>query len=822
MHAGPHAVRYHLDLESARLIHIASPAVAPTADTGSPSVRYSPGFRDSVLCLTKDEQHRVNHAVMRYLEDPWLPGLRLKKLRGKSPAGQLWSMRASEELRILLRRNGSAADLVHAGHHDAVLLKAALIEPMEAAPRVPEPEDSTVASDQDVKPVPTKHHDRPPALQEPDLPAIPPGATQQPLLWMWSVDNLRGYLDVRRGASAARNQDDQFPPVSAAQAAVLVGVTEDDAEDKLLDGWPGDANAPARAQLLDVLVDLSEMTPEDWREAQLTADETAAVERFARDITEKGAAAALSVELDAEELRQLASAPIEDWMLFLHPDQREIVERSFAGPARVSGSAGTGKTTVALHRAAWIARHRPEADMFGSEPLPILFTTYVKSLVPVLETLYERLPGSTRDAVRFTNIDLLAAQMCEEAGDLRDWNRVQNENTFRLAKREIVRPGTPLHELGCSDGYLQEEIRRVIIGRGIDDLDSYLGIDRIGREMPFRPAVREQVWELRVAWRDLMDAKGLEHFEDRMRRARDYARALPEPRYCTVIVDEAQDLTQTGLELICALVARRIPTTQGLPRHELGADSVLIAGDVAQRVYPGGYTLLAAGVDVRGRSHNLGRNYRNTRKIIEAAIACAGSFAVADLEAEQGRDLSPRRSDAARETETDGVPPRLVITADKSAERRWVAAEIARLREANPEDLALSDFGVFAARNEDVDAAVSVLSGSRLLTQNLKDSALGNGDAKDGGVKVGTLDRAKGLEFKVVFLLGVSHGAWPFTAKGVSSPAERADAEALAASKLFVGMTRARDALYVLCSEKPHSLIDAGRDHFETIRIPAA
>ncbi|WP_420437795.1 3'-5' exonuclease [Candidatus Poriferisodalis sp.] len=168
------------------------------------------------------------------------------------------------------------------------------------------------------------------------------------------------------------------------------------------------------------------------------------------------------------------------------------------------------------------------------------------------------------------------------------------------------------------------------------------------------------------------------------------------------------------------------------------------------------------------------------------------------------------------------MPPRLVITADKSAERRWVAAEIARLREANPEDLALSDFGVFAARNEEVDAAVSVLSGSRLLTQNLKDSVFGNGDAKDDGIKVGTLDRAKGLEFKVVFLLGVSHGAWPFTAKGVSNAAERTDAEALAASKLFVGMTRARDALYVLCSEKPHSLIDAGRDHFETIRIPAA
>ncbi|WP_419917110.1 3'-5' exonuclease [Candidatus Poriferisodalis sp.] len=793
--------------------------MTPSSADASPSVRYSPGFRDSVLCLTKPEQNQVNAAVMLYLENPALPGLKLKKLRGKSPAGQLWSMRASQELRILLRRNGLVADLVHAGHHDEALLKAALIGPAEPAPPVPEPEAPT-AADGDLKQAATRRHDKPTASHEPDPLATPTEAKEQPLLWMWPVDALRDYLDAHRRASAGGNQNDHIPVVSAAQAVMLVRATEDDAEDVLLAGWPGDANAPVRARLLDLLVDLSELPPQEWREAQLTADETAAVERFARDITEKGAAAALSVELGTEGLRQLATAPIEAWMLFLHPDQREIVERSFAGPARVSGSAGTGKTTAALHRAAWLARHPPEADMFGAEPLPILFTTYVKTLVPVLEALYGRLPGSVSGAVTFTNIDLAAAELCEEAGDLRSWNGVQNENAFALAKKEIVKPGTPLHELGCSDDYLREEIQRVIIGRGIDDLDSYLGIDRIGREMPFRPAVREQVWELRLAWRDLMDAKGLEHFEDRIRRARDYARSLAEPRYRTVIVDEAQDLTQTGLELLCALVARRIPTPQGPSRQELGPDSVLIAGDVAQRVYPGGYTLLSAGVDVRGRSHNLGRNYRNTRRIIEAAIACAGSFTVADLEAEQPSGSSPRRSDAARETDTDGVPPRLVIAADKSGERRWVAAEIARLRGADTGGLALGDFGVFAARNDDVEAAVKVLESSGLPVRNLKEPTPGNGDIEEGSVKVGTLDRAKGLEFKVVFLLGISHGAWPFTAKKGLRSGERADAEALAASKLFVGMTRARDALYVLCSEKPHALIDSGRVHFETIRVP--
>ncbi|WP_419554919.1 hypothetical protein [Candidatus Poriferisodalis sp.] len=107
-----------------------------------------------------------------------------------------------------------------------------------------------------------------------------------------------------------------------------------------------------RLSLLELLFELHDVHPDPWRRDQLTAAEQAAVEQFARDITERGAAAALSITLNADEVKRLAEAPIEDWMIFLHPSQRDIVERDFTGPARVSGSAGTGKTTVALHRAA--------------------------------------------------------------------------------------------------------------------------------------------------------------------------------------------------------------------------------------------------------------------------------------------------------------------------------------------------------------------------------------------------------------------------------------------------------------------------------------
>ena len=57
---------------------------------------------------------------------------------------------------------------------------------------------------------------------------------------------------------------------------------------------------------------------------------------------------------NVEELAAALEYPWERWTVFLHPDQRGIVERNYNGAARVSGSAGTGKTVVALHRVAYL------------------------------------------------------------------------------------------------------------------------------------------------------------------------------------------------------------------------------------------------------------------------------------------------------------------------------------------------------------------------------------------------------------------------------------------------------------------------------------
>ena len=76
----------------------------------------------------------------------------------------------------------------------------------------------------------------------------------------------------------------------------------------------------------------------------------------------------------------------EKWTVFLHPAQRQLVEREYSGPARVSGSAGTGKTIVALHRAVHLARAHPESR--------VLLATFSDALATALRTRLRRLIGN--------------------------------------------------------------------------------------------------------------------------------------------------------------------------------------------------------------------------------------------------------------------------------------------------------------------------------------------------------------------------------------------------------------------------------------------
>ena len=289
---------------------------------------------------------------------------------------------------------------------------------------------------------------------------------------------------------------------------------------------------------------------------QVTADDLE-LERLLND----EATGAWFTRVEPEFLAEIIGRPIEDWMVFLHPDQRTAATRRYQGPARVRGAAGTGKTVVGLHRAADLAvRNRAALAERGNqlladpEPIPpVLFTTYIKTLPPVFEELYLRMPGTRTGEVEFINVDKLARRVCREENDRPHLNLNKVDKAYSEAYRQIIVPGTPLHGRFTRQ-YLRDEITQVIKGRAVESLEAYLGLARTGRRASLGRLQRTQVWELMECWDAQMRRHGTVDFADVILRALEHARRRSKPGYSAVIVDEAQDLTLAGLQFLRALV----------------------------------------------------------------------------------------------------------------------------------------------------------------------------------------------------------------------------------------------------------------------------
>ncbi len=722
-------------------------------------ISIDPRFVGSTLELEAIEAQRVWRAVERYSDNPTSPGLNPEKLEGRAGKSRLWSIRASRELRILLAREGSVTVFLRAGHHDdiyALAERTAYVAPLEGGA--------------DLIPL------RPGAV---DLDGRSIGWTKQTqaedseaegktVLEHWATPEL---------AEAGFTQDE-------------IKLLREAGFNNLLDIWPD-----IQEQQFNLVLELAELTPEQWKNQQLLDDREAAERRFRAAVVDRGALTGLSSVLSPEEVVRLASAPIEDWMIFLHPHQRALVNRRFNGPARVRGSAGTGKTVVALHRAAALAKRLATEQKPGQGP--VLFTTFVKSLPPVFENLYLRLPTAVAGVVEFTNVDKLANRICRDAGERPNLDRHLVDTAFAKALEEVVLPGTPLHNAQLTTGYLREEVTAVIKGRGVDTVDEYLSMERTGRRTPFSEAMRRQAWQLREAWDKGMARKGVVDFPDVVRRARDIARTHTKPMFSHAVIDESQDLTLIGLQLVRVLVNG--PSEVDIP------DGLFIVGDGAQKIYAGGFTLAQAGIDVRGNSTVLHVNYRNTQQIIETAFACTGKEEVNDLGDEYAR------GDAVADASREGAGPVLVVASDFDSQVAFVADQVNQLVKA--ETLGFGDVCVCAPTNRLVKRTISQLKAAGLQTQDLANF---EGRTNDF-VKVGTFFRAKGLEFKVVFLLELSADKFPTPQKREQSDAEYEDQRSLQVSQLFVAMTRARDRFFVLCDGEPSDLVGDAMEHFELV-----
>ncbi len=457
-------------------------------------------------------------------------------------------------------------------------------------------------------------------------------------------------------------------------------------------------------------------------------------------------------ELWAELWQIAAGEPIETWMTWLHPTQSRLTTRHFAGPARIRGPAGTGKTVVALHRAKYLADrgHR------------VLFTSYVRSLSTVFSSLFDRLAPDSGRCVDFRSIYQVAVAALKQAGIEPGIDERAVSRCWSLAWASAHHDGV-LDSLGQSQTYWRDEIVRVIKGRGITSHGQYAGLTRLGRRVALQPVHRRAVWQLYQEYELRRRDAGVRDWADVMS---DALRVVRAGQACfdfdSVIVDEVQDLTCTGLQFLHALVGDR-------------PNGLLLVGDGQQSVYPGGFTLSEAGIVVAGRAAVLDHNYRNREQVIRHALGRLPEGS--DVE---GPAIVSTPTRCGGEVVEVDVP-------DAAALDSALLARVAELLDRH--GARLGDIGILVHSNA---------AGKRWLTQLRRAGrAAIQLRAYDGrpvdAIKIGTYEHAKGLEFAHVLI--PDHRRAP--QRQCESDDAYAERHRRDSARLYVAMTRARDSVWL-------------------------
>ena len=476
---------------------------------------------------------------------------------------------------------------------------------------------------------------------------------------------------------------------------------------------------------------------------------------------------ALLSEAEVREVLTAAdlAAPVEDWMTFLHPTQAALVRRSFNGPARIRGDAGTGKTVVGLHRAAYLARVHPHGT--------VLFTTFVRTLPAVMSNLLMRLAPDVAGRVEFVHVHGFAARVLRERGVVLNvnsrrasqllaaaWTALEARQRDRLVERAPAAPGEGPME------YWREEVESVIKGRGFTTFEQYADCARPGRLIRLGVDDRRAVWALFQAYEHSLRAAGIGDFQDQVLLAESALRTRPQEGYAAVIVDEAQDLSLAMIRMLHGLVGD-------------GPDAFTLIGDGQQSIYPGGYVLSEADISLAGRGVVLDRNYRNTAEIQQFAAGLIADSTYTDID-DVAAPVARRPAVEAVEVR-HGTPPETPRFPTRAEHDR---ALIARIRRAVDSDgLNLGDIAVLCGTNGEAAAIEKLLAAAHVRSLNL----LNYVGLSVPAVKVGTVKRAKGLEFKLVVV--------PAPTTGQSHSGDERAARDI--REHYVAATRARDALWI-------------------------
>ncbi|MDA1277636.1 MAG: UvrD-helicase domain-containing protein [Verrucomicrobia bacterium] len=683
--------------------------------------RIADTFTDSLARLTGDEQKAVKTTAFDLQVNPVSPGMSFHKL-DKAKDKSFWSVRVSSDIRLIVHKTESSLMLCYVDHHDKAY-EWAERRKLETHPKTGAAQ--LVEIRETVKEIVV------PVYVQTEMPAPP-----KPCLFAERSDEeLLGYGVPVEWLNDARQVNED---------SLLV----------LADRLPAEA--------AEALLELA-----TGGKPRITLPATPVSDPFDHPDAQRR----FRVMTNVEELQRALEFPWEKWTIFLHPEQRQWVERHYAGPARVSGSAGTGKTIVALHRAVQLARTHPDAR--------VLLTTFSDILANALHTKLKRLLGSEPRLAERIDVHSLNAL------GLRLYK--SHFGQVNLAGREIVRELIDNaskvvrgHRFGLH--FLVTEWEQVVDSWQLKTWESYRDVARLGRKTRLPEAQRAVLWSIFEKVRAELKERKLTTQASMFGGLESAINKGKHPPFDFAVVDESQDISVSQLRFFASL-------GKDLP------NALFFAGDLGQRIFQQPFSWKSLGVDIRGRSRNLRVNYRTSHQIRRQA----------------DRLLGPEITDVDGNTEErigtvsvfNGPPPVIRVLETQSEENRAVGTWLA---EQVKTGMLAHELGVFVRSAAQLDRAETAVKEAGLLFKVLDEHV----ETMSEQVSISTMHLAKGLEFRAVVVMACDDEVIPLQER-IETVGDDADLQEIYDTErhlLYVACTRARDSLLVTGVEPDSEFLD--------------
>lgn len=479
---------------------------------------------------------------------------------------------------------------------------------------------------------------------------------------------------------------------------------------------------------------------------------------------------------DDAALEAMLDAPLEKWRIFLHPSQRQLVDRSWNGPVRVLGGAGTGKTVVAMHRAVHLVE-----KVFTQPDDRVLFTTFTRNLAADIDANLAKLTGpETKRRIEVTHLDRFVGDLLKRAGyayEIAWWGMGNQLEGLWEQAMGLAPPGA------FAPSFYRDEWELVVQPAGCASAEDYRAASRSGRGVRMSRAQKKDVWPVFEEYRNLLEKHGLREPEDALR---DAASLLESGRaragYRAVVVDEAQDMSTHAF----ALLRRVVPE---------GRDDLFLVGDGHQRIYRKRVVLGRAGVNIVGRGKRLRINYRTTDEIRRFAVALLEGVEVDDLD--QGTDTTQGYRSLMHgdppdvqsyPTFDDEVAGIVAWLGDGDLARTCLVARTNALRDQYEAALNAAGIGTHAVHRSQAD------------------------DPSKSGLRVATMHRVKGLEFDRMVIAGVNDDLMPWrrAVERSDDAAVKREAEEMERALFYVAVTRAKRAALITSYGEPSALLAGG------------